>query len=164
MRVKAIVATLGLVVSLASVQAQNQANADYLTIKNLDSDLVEALEKGDQVLLARLVSDDYLEIDAQGNQKDKSGVLALARARKAASGQTVGPEITVDNFTVRLYQNTAIVSGRTTITYLVVDYQTSSPQTQNPAAVDQERFIRVYAKTGKRWQLISWQTTYLAKR
>ncbi|HUS10812.1 MAG TPA: hypothetical protein VMZ30_10125, partial [Pyrinomonadaceae bacterium] len=73
---------------------------------------------------------------------------------------------TVDDLTIRLHGDSALVVGRTTIRYQFIENQTlSSPtQPQRPVIVDQERFIRTYAKVNGRWQLVSWQTTSIAKQ
>ncbi|HYJ89133.1 MAG TPA: nuclear transport factor 2 family protein [Pyrinomonadaceae bacterium] len=162
---KVVFAVLGLVLTLSACYAQEQGNKSELPIKNLERELEVALAKGDAVTLERLLAPDYFEIDARGGVKKKPDVLALARAVSSKPGAvTVGPEKTVDELTVRVYGDCAIVSGRMTIRYQFMEYQTSSPQAQGPATVDQERFTRTYSKLGGRWQLVAWQTTSIAKK
>lgn len=164
---KIVVAVLGLVLTLSPCYAQNQGNNGEVVIKKLERELEAALLKGDSVELDRILADDYIEIDAQGGVKKKADVIAVARARSAAPrGVSVGPDKIVDDLTIRLHGDNALVVGRTTIRYQFMEYQTSSPQTQsqNPVTVDQERFIRTYSKVGGRWQLVAWQTTSIAKR
>lgn len=164
---KIVVAMLGLVLTLSPCYAKNQGNNRELVIKKLERELEAALSKGDSVELDRILADDYIEIDAQGSVKKKADVIAVARAMSAAPrGVSLGPDKTVDDLTIRLHGDNALVVGRTTIRYQFMEYQTSSPQTQsqNPVTVDQERFIRAYSKVGERWQLVAWQTTSIAKR
>ena len=162
---KVAVAVLGLVLALSACYAQEQGNKSELPIKNLERELEAALTKGDAVTLDRLLAPDYLEIDARGGVKKKTDVLALARSVSSKPrGETVGPDKTVDELTIRVYGDCALVSGRTTIRYQFMEYQTSSPQTQSPVTVDQERFTRTYSKVGGRWQLVAWQTTSIAKK
>lgn len=164
---KIVVAVLGLVLTLSPCYAQNQGNNSELVIKKLERELEAALLKGDSVELDRILADDYIEIDTQGGVKKKADVIAVARARSAAPrGVSIGPDKTVDDLTIRLHGDNALVVGRTTIRYQFMENQTSSPQTQsqNPVAVDQERFIRTYSKVSGRWQLVAWQTTLIAKR
>lgn len=162
---KIVVAVLGLVLSLSPSYGQNQRNNSELTIKKLESELEAALLKGDAVELDRILADDYIEIDTQGGVKKKADLLAVARARSAVRAIRLDPERTVDDLTIRLYGDNALVVGRTTIRYQFMENQTSTPETQsqNPVTVNQERFIRSYSKVGGRWQLVAWQTTLVAK-
>lgn len=167
MTTKIIVAVLGLFLTLSPCYAQNQGNKSEMVIKKLESELEAALLKGDNVTLDRIIADDYIEITAQGDVKKKANIIAVARSMSAGPrGITLGPDKTVDDFTIRLHGDNALVVGRTTIRYQFMEYQTSSSQTQsrNPVTIDQERFIRAYSKVGGRWQLVAWQTTSIAKR
>jgi len=164
---KIIVAVLGLFLTLSPPYAQKQGNKSELVIKKLERELEAALLKGDNVTLDRILADDYIEINAQGGVKKKADLIAVARAMSAGPrGITLGPDKTVDDLTIRLHGDNALVIGRTTIRYQFMEYQTSSSQTQsqNPVTVDQERFIRTYSKATGRWQLVAWQTTSIAKR
>lgn len=164
---KIVVAGLGLLLTLSPCLAQNPKNNSELAIKTLERELETALSKGDSATLDRILANDFIEIDAQGGLKKKADLVAVARARSAgARGVVMGPDKTVDEFTIRLHGDSALVAGRTTIRYQFMEYQTSSPQSlsQNPVTVDQERFIRAYAKVGGRWQLVAWQTTSIPKR
>jgi hypothetical protein len=167
MTIRTTVAVLGLLFTFVSCFGQNQSNKSELSIKDLDREFEAAFLKGDSAALDRLVADDYLGIDARGQLSNKSDMMTLARVRSSPrSGVSVGPERTVAHLTIRLHGNSAVVAGRTTICYQFMEYQTvpGTPPSQNPAAVDQERFIRSYAKVGTRWQLIAWQTTSIAKQ
>jgi hypothetical protein len=164
---KIVVAALGLVLTLSLCSAQNPKKSSDMAIKTLERELEAALLKGDSGTLDRILADDYIEIDAQGGLKKKADLIAVSQAKRAGSGAVVvGPDKTVDNLTIRLHGDTALVAGRTTIRYQFMEYQKASPQSlsQNPVTVDQERFIRTYAKVDGRWQLVSWQTTSIAKR
>jgi len=164
---KIIVAVLVLFVTLSPCYAQNQGNKSELVIKKLERELEAALLKGDSVELDHILAHDYIEINAQGGVKKKADVIAVARAMGGAPrGVSLGPDKTVDDLTIRLHGDNALVVGRTTIRYQFMEYQTSSSQTQSqkPVSIDQERFMRVYAKLSGRWQLVAWQTTSVAKR
>jgi hypothetical protein len=152
---------------LPAGNSKQKVNADEKAIQQVERELETALLKGDGAILDRILADDYVEIDAQGGIKKKTDVLALARARSARPrGVSVGPDITVDSLTIRIHGDSAAVVGRTTIRYQFMENETSVPQTQSqtPANINQERFIRSYAKLDGRWQLVTWQTTSIAKR
>jgi hypothetical protein len=167
MRSRSVVAIIALILVLSPGYAQNQVNKTDSVIKELEHELERALLKNDIATLERILEDDYVEIDAQGGVKKKAEVIELARMRAAAPrGVMIGPDKTVDELTIRSHGDNALVVGRTTIRYLFMENQISSPQarSQNPVTIDQERFIRSYAKVGRRWQLVAWQTTAIAKR
>lgn len=148
-------------------KSKQKVNPNEKAIKEVERELETAILKGDTATLDRILANDYVEIDAQGGLKEKPDVLALARARSARrGGVSLGPEITVDGLTIRIHGDSAAVFGRTTIRYQFMQNETSAPQTQSqtPSNVNQERFIRLYAKVDGRWQLVSWQTTSIAKR
>jgi uncharacterized protein DUF4440 len=167
MTIKIIVAVLGLFLTLSHCYAQNQGSKNELVIKKLERELEAALSKGDYATLDRILADDYIEITAQGDVKKKADIIAVARSMSAGPrGIMLGPEKTVDELNVRFHGDSALVVGRTTIRYQFMEYQRSSSQTpsQNPVTVDQERFIRAYAKVDGRWRLVASQTTSIAKR
>ncbi|MDQ2936187.1 MAG: nuclear transport factor 2 family protein [Acidobacteriota bacterium] len=167
MTIKTILAVLGLFLTLSHCYAQNQGIKSELVIKKLERELEAALSKGDYAALDRILADDYIQITAQGDVKKKAEIVAVARSMSAGPrGISLGPEKTVDELTVRLHGDCALVAGRTTIRYQFMEYQRSSSQTpsQNPVTIDQERFIRSYSKVDGRWRLVAWQTTSIAKR
>ena len=164
---KILVAVLGLVLTLSLCSAQNRKNNGEQAIKTLERELEAALLKGDSITLDRILADDYIEINPQGDVRKKADLMTVARAMSAGPrGVSIGPETSVDELTVRLYGDSALVVGRTTIRYHFMEYQTTSPQTQtqNPVTIDQQRFIRTYLKVSGRWQLVTLQTTAIAKR
>ena len=166
MKGKTVFVSLALLVGFFACYAQKPGKNMDQTIRSLEGELETALSKGDSATLERLLAADYVEIDAQGKTKDKAQVLALARARSSAPpSKSVGPEKTVDELTIRVHGDTAVVTGLTTIKYQFMDYQTTPNrnQTQGPEIVDQERLMRVYAREGSQWQLLAWQTTAIPK-
>ena len=163
---KIIFTLLGLVLTLAPGYGQKPENSSELVIKKLERELEAALLKNDSATLDRLLADDYIQIDARGTLKNKSEVIAAARTMSAVSrGVALGPTRTVDQLTIRLHGDSALVVGRTTISYQFMENQTSSSQapSQNPQTADQERFMRAYSKVKGTWQLVAWQTTSIAR-
>ncbi len=160
---KTIIAALGLVITFW--YGQNQSANPNQAIQKLERELEAALLKGDSATLDRILAEDYVEITAQGVVKKKADVIKVARAMSAAPrGVMLGPEKTVDELTTRFHGETALVTGRTTIRYQFMNYQTSGqPPSQSPTTTDQERFIRVYSKISGRWLLTAWQTTSIPK-
>ncbi len=166
MKLIVIAITLVLVLGGASSLGQNHPMNSESAIKKLERDLEAARLKGDTVTLDRLIAEGYIEIDSRGLVTTKADLLKTARAMKTPpQGVSVGPEKTIDDLAIRFHGDTALVSGRVNIRYQFMEYQTSAPQTptKDPAVVDQERFLRVYVKTGGSWRLVSQQHTFVAK-
>ena len=95
----------------------------------------------DLATIERLYADDFLSTNADGRVVDKQGWLDILKA-----GQFPVDKITTDDFKVRTYSSTAIVTGRSAYHYAG----------QKLAEV---RHTQVWANTNGRWRLVSWQGT-----
>jgi len=136
-------------------------------IKEMEHQLSAALLKGDIAIVDRIVADEYVEITAQGALRHKDDVLALVRARASAPpATTVGPEVSVDQTNFTVYDGVAVITGVMKTRYQFMQYQVSTLPGQSPApdTVQQERFMKVYAKRGDKWQLIASHSTPMAER
>ena len=153
-----------LMVGIVLTNGQKEPN-DIGPVKNLDQNLEAALSTSDLAVLDQIVADNYVEINAQGDTSYKAQVLSDARARKSAqTGVTVGPERIVNEQTIRLHGNTAIVLCMISTKHLFMDYQTTGPTSSPPQVGDQERRTRVYSRGSAGWQLLAQQTTAIPKR
>ena len=95
----------------------------------------------DLAAIDRLYADDFLSTNADGRVVDKRAWLDILRA-----GQFPVDKITTDDFKVRTYSSTAIVTGRSAYHY-------------GGQKVGDVRHTQVWANTNGRWQLVSWQGT-----
>jgi hypothetical protein len=157
-----VISTLALLIA-AFCQAQKWMPNSEDVIKELDKKLANALIKGDAASVDAILGDNYTEITSQGRVRSKSEIMAEVRMRATVPiSKSVGPEIS-DDTTLHVYGDTAILIGLRTTTYQQMDYQTlpQGGQTPAPAAANQERFTKVYAKVGGRWQLLAFQTTVI---
>lgn len=166
---KTVVALVVVLLALCPCSAQTERSKTVATkaVKQLDRELEQALLKNDIATIDRILADDYVEIDAQGSTRKKVDVIERARSSAAVSrGVMVGPEKSVDDVRILVHGDSVLVVGRTTIRYQFMENQIPSPGTQpsNSANIYQERFIRTYARVARRWQLVAWQTTAIAKR
>lgn len=136
-------------------------------VRELDETLTAALLQGDSATVDAMLAEDYIETNAQGLVRRKPDVMATVRAiASAPRSKSLGPEISVDEISVRIYGHTAILIGLTTTKYQHMEYQVLPQQSQLPApeATDRSRFLKVYSKLKGRWQLVASQTTSIAKR
>jgi hypothetical protein len=134
-------------------------------IQEMESQLSAALQKGDAATVDRIVADEYVEVTAQGGLRHKDYVMTLARARAAAPHAiAVGPEVSIEQTQLTIYGEVAVLVGIAKTKYQHMQYQVSTLPDQLPApdSVQQERFMKVYAKRGDKWQLIAAHSTAIA--
>jgi ketosteroid isomerase-like protein len=159
--------TLVVLITVAiSSQGQKQMTKIEEAVKQTDGQITAALLAGDSAAVDAMLTDNYIEIDAQGLVRRKADVMAVVRAQAARPpSKSIGPEIT-DETKVHITGDTAILVGLRTTRYQHMDYQTMQqpPQTPDPTAVHQERFMKVYARVNARWQLAAYHATAIAKR
>jgi hypothetical protein len=165
---KKLIATLVVgVCSVLSVFSQTMKQPKVMEdlIKEMESQLSSALLKGDTATVDRIVADEYVEITAQGVLRHKEDLMAFARARASAPHATaVGPEVSVEQTQFTSYGEVAVLVGVMKTRYQHMQYQVTTLPDQLPApdAVQQERFMKVYAKRGDKWQLIASHSTAIA--
>jgi hypothetical protein len=134
-------------------------------IKETERQLSSALLKGDAATVDRIVANEYVEITAQGALRHKDDVMAIVRARASAPRATAfWPEVSVEQTQFTIYDEVAVLVGVTKTKYQHMQYQVSTLPDQLPApdTVQQERFMKVYAKRGDTWQLIASHATTIA--
>jgi len=114
----------------------------------LEDERNDALVRADMATLNRLTPDDYTFIDRRGNFLDKKEALGRVK-----SGQAKMISMTSFDLKVRLYGNTAIVTGRT-------DVKATMNGRDNSGTV---LFTRVYVRRGGRWDSVAYEQTLAAK-
>ena len=113
-------------------------------ILELERQRNEAIIKGDAAALDRMTANDYTFITLRGELRTKSEIV-----RGFKSGSFHYDSRKISDLNVRIYENTAIVTGR-------------SNQTGKEDGKDYSgdyRFTRVYVNQGGRWQTVALQTT-----
>jgi ketosteroid isomerase-like protein len=134
-------------------------------VKGLDQELSAAILRGDASSVEAILADDYIEISSQGSVRTKTHVMELVRARaKAPRSQSIGPELTIEEASLKTYGDVAIFTGVKKTRYQHMQYHVSpEPGPSAAPTVDRERFMKVFIKKGGRWQLVSSQTTPVLK-
>jgi peptidylprolyl isomerase len=112
-------------------------------LKRLEREWFDAVVKGDAEALKRILADDFAGLNDDGSFINKAKMIELSQA-----GLVKLDEIKADEFNLRLYGNTAMVTGRAT--YI---------RDQKP--LGQSSHIETWVKradaAGKiRWQAVSW--------
>jgi ketosteroid isomerase-like protein len=113
-------------------------------IKKLETDRAAAAVKADVAKLDKETADDYTLINANGTMSDKSKMLNAFK-----SGDTKFTTDDVSDMKVRVYGNTAVVTGRADLKGTLGGKDISGPIL----------FTRVYVKKGGQWQAVALQQT-----
>ena len=130
-----VLATLSLSAAAQSVEEQ---------IKKLEMDRAAAVVKGDVAYVEKQTADDYMFINMFGQITDNK---QLVDAMKSG-----GLKLTADDLSdlkVRVYGNTAVVTGKSDIKGTM----------GGKDATGQSLFTRVFVKKGGTWQTVALQQT-----
>ena|SRR6187455_2864920 len=134
-----------LLLAACATSPMNDAATDARTIALLTrqaDDWDKAIVRKDRTAIEANMAEDFRQIDSAGNVETK----------KSFVDDLVSPQLTIDPYTVleldvRLYGDTALLSGRTQMTGRYDGKPFSSHY----------RYIDVYVKRGGRWQIVSVQ-------
>jgi peptidylprolyl isomerase len=120
-----------------------QAAGVEAQLKKLEREWFDAVVKGDAETLKRILADDFSALNDDGGFINKSKMAEFLQA-----GSVKLDEIRTDEFNLRLYGNTAVVTGRAT--YI-----------RNQKPLGQSSHIETWVKRADaagspRWQAVSW--------
>jgi ketosteroid isomerase-like protein len=121
--------------------------SDIATLTRLSDDWDKAIVRKDEKAIAGNMAEDFRIIDGQGNVAAKAAFVADIMDPKL----TIDP-YTVEEFDVRIYGDTALLSGRTHMT----GKHDGQPFESN------YRYIDIYVRKGGHWKIVSVQITKLA--
>lgn len=107
-------------------------------IRQIDNERIQAQIGADAAALDRIYSDDFIGIGPSGTVRTKPQVIA-----DFTSGELKFQSITTDDVQVRVYGNTAVETGRSTMV----------GQDKGKAVPRDNRFTRVWIKKAGRWRL-----------
>lgn len=125
-------------------QAPAAATSSEQEIRALENERNQAILNGDAATLERMTSDDYTFITLRGELRTKSEIV-----KGFQSGSFKYDSRTISDLNVRVYGDTAIVTGRAT--------QKGSERGTDYSG--DYRFTRVYVKQNGRWMTVALQTT-----
>ena len=117
-----------------------EANSAEQAIQRQDQERIRAQIGADTVALRRIYADDFSGIGPTGVVRNKAEVIADFRSH-ALTYQS----ITTAEVRVRVYGNTAVETGRSTMV----------GRDRNKAVPRDNRFTRVWVMTAGRWQLVA---------
>ena len=138
---------LAVILSLCSVTQAQNANTTLSTeeqIKSLEQERNRAILSGDAATLDRMTADDYTFITLRGELRTKAEIV-----KGFQSGAFKYDSRTISELKVKVYGDTAVVTGRST----------QKGQENGKDYSGDYRFTRVYVKDKGRWLTVALQTT-----
>jgi uncharacterized protein (TIGR02246 family) len=148
MRWTLVIAALALTATSASSIAigqkqsarRDQRRSVEQAIRQLDNERIQAQVGADAVALDRIYADDFIGVGPSGTVRTKAQVLS-----DFTSGDLKFQSITTDEVQVRVYGNTAVETGLSTMI----------GQDKGKAVPRDTRFTRVWVKEQGRWRLVA---------
>jgi ketosteroid isomerase-like protein len=115
----------------------------------LEKEFAQAIVKNDAEAIRQFLADDWVIIDADGGIIDKARFLGVVE-----SGALIHEMMESDDFEIRIYGDSAVVSGltRTKGKFMGQDFST------------QERATDVFVMQNGRWQCVFSQLTRFIKK
>jgi ketosteroid isomerase-like protein len=140
------IGTLVLAAAFSSVTLLGSAWAEDVQeqLKKLETDRAAAVVKGDVATLEQQTSDDYSLINMNGQMSGKAQMVTAFK-----TGQTKLTSDEVSDMKVRVYGDTAVITGKADIKGTLGGKDVAG----------QIMFTRVYVKKGGQWQSVAFQQT-----
>jgi uncharacterized protein (TIGR02246 family) len=144
MRQTLVVAVLLVTVALTATQKQTGSRAQHASveqiIRKVDEERIQAQLHADAAALDRLYADDFIGVGPSGTVRTKPQVIA-----DFTSGTLKFESITTDEVQVRVYGNTAVETGLSTM----------KGEDKGKTVPQDTRFTRVWVKQQGRWLLVA---------
>src|SRR5438128_7138580 len=120
--------------------SRDQRSSVEQAIRQLDRERIQAQIGADAVALDRIYADDFIGVGPSGTVRTKPQVIS-----DFTSGALKFQSITTDEVQVRVYENTAVETGLSTMV----------GQDKGKAVPRDTRFTRVWVKQQGRWRLVA---------
>lgn len=135
-----IVALGPLAVGQTKTARRTQTDRVVERIRKLDQERIQAQIHADAAALDRIYADDFIGIGPSGTVRTKPQVLA-----DFTSHELTFQSITTDEVRIRVYGNTAVETGRSTM----------AGQDKGKIVPRDNRFTRVWVRRQGRWRLVA---------
>ena len=120
--------------------AGTQASSIEQAIKQLDGERIQAQVGADAAALDRIYADDFIGVGPSGTVRTKKQVIS-----DFTSGTLKFQSITTDEVQVRVYENTAVETGLSTM----------NGKDKGKSVPRNTRFTRVWVKQQGHWRLVA---------
>jgi ketosteroid isomerase-like protein len=128
--------------------AANYMSQDEQEVRLLDQQWNEAYHRRDVEALRRILADDWTAIDGAGLIISKQQLL-----ERVASNPDAFDRLEFDEFSLRLFCDAAIVTGRLSV---------RASDNEDDGFSLRQRFTRVYVKRESLWRAVATQVTVMA--
>ena len=128
--------------------ADASRTAEVKTVAELEKSLAAAVVEGDIATFDRLFADDFTHTSQNGQFRSKAEWM-----KGRIQGKTNYVAFDVDNLRIRIYGETAVVTGIS---------QASWRDDDASLAKGRFRFLRVWTKRGGHWQVAAFQGTRIS--
>src|SRR5262245_3173383 len=140
-----VIAFLVLTAAATAIGQTQSARSDQRkrveqVIRQVDNERIQAQIGANAAALDRIYADDFIGVGPSGTVRTKAQVIA-----DFTSGELKFQSITTDDVQVRVYGNTAVETGRSTM----------RGQDKGKAVPRETRFTRVWVKQEGRWRLVA---------
>jgi len=145
MRRTLVTAVLALTATSIAIGQEQSANRDQSssveeTIRKVDNERIQAQIHADATALDRIYAADFIGVGPSGRVRTKPQVIS-----DFTSGDLKFQSITTDDVQVRVYGNTAVETGRSTMI----------GQDKGKTVPRDTRFTRVWVKQQGQWRLVA---------
>jgi ketosteroid isomerase-like protein len=127
-------------------------------VRNLERQLSQAVVTGDRAFFERVLAPDFTHTSHSGQFKTRAQWMAEDKFESGKSqpkpGKTIYEALDLEDLAVRIYGDTAVVTGRT-----VPKGRTAKGEPMR----GRYRFLRVWVKRDGRWQAAAFQGTRIAE-
>jgi hypothetical protein len=127
-------------------------------VRELEGQLSRAVIAGDRAFFELVLAADFTHTSHAGKFKTRAEWMAESKAEnpqgQPQSNKTTYEAFEVDNLAVRIYSDTAVVTGRST---------PRGRTAKGEAMRGQYRFLRVWVKRDGRWQVVAFEGTRIAE-
>jgi hypothetical protein len=145
--------------SFASARSEDDRNVRAeREVRELENQLGRAVVQGDRAFFERVLAADFTHTSHAGKFKTRAEWMAETKSASPKeaprSGKTSYTVFDVDDLAVRVYGETAVVTGR------------STPKGQNAKGEPirgHYRFLRVWVQRQGKWQVVAFQGTRIAE-
>ncbi len=122
------------------IVAQGPASAAATEIERLERALIQAIRTTDLAAYDRLVADDYVVVNASGQETTKAQVMASYR-----SGERRYTDLGIEDVRVHVFGDTALLSARTA----------GLRREEGRDVPNRVRYVRVFARRGGTWRAVA---------
>ncbi len=135
--------------SQSAAGAQVSSGAAEQAVGQLHNESFQAILRADTTVLDRVWADDYSLTNPGGNVMAKAAFIGALK-----SGGLKFETLDLSDTNVRVYGDTAVVTGRATV----------KAKGDNQDIAEQVRYISVYVKRQGQWQAVAMQTTRIGQQ